>query len=316
MGYRGKLLFLGLLLVLSGCRESPPQALGTLEWDRLNSRTPAGELITELAVREGSRVAAGSVLVRIDDRKISQQLAEIQARLEQAGWRLKELENGPRPQEITRARARVSAARAALEFRRTLVVRQQELLATAASSRQKLDLAENNAIQARNELTVAEQELALLQAGTRIEQLEQARARESELRAHLAYLKLLREEYTIRASRAGLVDSLPFKAGDRPPAQAVVCTLLAGKQPWARVYVPEPFRSRLRPGATYSLLIDGRDRAFKARLRSISSEAAFTPYFALSEQDRARLSYLAQLDLIEEDAESLSAGTPVQLILE
>ena len=50
--------------------------------------------------------------------------------------------------------------------------------------------------------------------------------------------------------------------------------------------------------------IDGSDRDWKAEVRYVSSEAAFTPYYALNERERGRLTYLAEIVLTEPDAAS------------
>ena len=39
------------LLSLAGCSESPPQVLGTLEWDRITLPAPAAEKIIRVDVR-------------------------------------------------------------------------------------------------------------------------------------------------------------------------------------------------------------------------------------------------------------------------
>jgi HlyD family secretion protein len=54
---------------------------------------------------------------------------------------------------------------------------------------------------------------------------------------------------------------------------------------------------------------DGVERNFQGTVRWVSSDASFTPYFALTEHDRSRLSYLAEIDLA--DAARLPAGLPV-----
>ncbi|MDH3955033.1 MAG: hypothetical protein OEV03_12475, partial [Gammaproteobacteria bacterium] len=50
------------------------------------------------------------------------------------------------------------------------------------------------------------------------------------------------------------------------------------------------------------------------RVRWVAHEAAFTPYFALTERDRGRLTYLAKVD-IEEQQERLPDGVPVEVKL-
>ena len=47
-------------------------------------------------------------------------------------------------------------------------------------------------------------------------------------------------------------------------------------------------------------------------MRWVSSYAAFTPYYALTERDRSRLSYVAKVD-ISEARERLPDGIPVQV---
>ena len=49
------------------------------------------------------------------------------------------------------------------------------------------------------------------------------------------------------------------------------------------------------------------------RVRTVSSEAVFTPFFALTERDRGRLSYLAEVDLVEPRAAELPTGLPVEV---
>ncbi|HEY8682623.1 MAG TPA: hemolysin secretion protein D, partial [Rhodanobacter sp.] len=44
---------------LSACSRQPPQALGTLEYDRISLPAPVAERIVSIAVREGEQVKAG-----------------------------------------------------------------------------------------------------------------------------------------------------------------------------------------------------------------------------------------------------------------
>jgi HlyD family secretion protein len=47
-------------------------------------------------------------------------------------------------------------------------------------------------------------------------------------------------------------------------------------------------------------------------VRTVSHEAAFTPYFALTERDRGRLSYVAKIDLEGDAAHALPTGLPLE----
>ena len=305
-----------VLLSLLGCDREQQQAFGTLEWDRVNGRAMVSEVITDVYVAEGALVAAGTPLLKLDDRKIQAEIDTIKAQLQQSRWSLQELIAGPRSQTIAEARARVESAKATVENARQVYKRRKVLFSKNQVSKEEFDLAKKEYFNAQANVNEHSEALNELLAGTRFEQLEQSRAQVAALKAQLLQLQLKMADYTVTSARKGRVDSIPFKRGDRPPGNAVVVTLLSGEQPWARVYVPEPFRSKMTPGNTYTVLVDGQDTSYKARLRTISSEASFTPYYALTAKDRSRLAYVAELDLLDEQSASLTAGTPVQLLLE
>ena len=99
-------------LGLSACRDSTPQVLGTLEWDRITLPAPVAEKIVRIDVREGQQVAAGASLLQLEPVRTQSQLAAMQAQAQQSREALSELEAGPRREDIVQARARLSAAQA------------------------------------------------------------------------------------------------------------------------------------------------------------------------------------------------------------
>jgi len=155
--------------------------------------------------------------------------------------------------------------------------------------------------------------LAELVAGTTVEELDQARAVLEEARAAVAERRLDLDRLQLNAPVAGVVDAIPYKTGDRPPAGATVIVLLAGSAPYGRVYVPEPIRASVTPGMAAVVTVDGIPGAFEGRVRTVSSEAVFTPYFALTERDRSRLAYVAEVTLTGDKAEELPTGLPVEV---
>ena len=68
----------------------------------------------------------------------------------------------------------------------------------------------------------------------------------------------------------------------------------------------------IKPGTHAKIFVDGLTSPIAGRVRWVSAEAAFTPYFALTEHDRGRLSYVAKVD-IAEDRERLPDGVPVEV---
>ncbi|HRQ66714.1 MAG TPA: HlyD family efflux transporter periplasmic adaptor subunit, partial [Xanthomonadaceae bacterium] len=160
----------------------------------------------------------------------------------------------------------------------------------------------------------ADAALEELLAGTRDESLRQAEAALAVAEAQVARLEYRRERLTVRAPREGRVDALPFRTGDQPPAGAAVVSLLVGHAPHARVFVPEGSRLELAPGATASVIVEADGRRFDARLRWVASEPSFTPYFALTGDERARLVYRAEFELLGDDLRHMPGGIAVRVV--
>ncbi|MGH9380097.1 MAG: HlyD family efflux transporter periplasmic adaptor subunit, partial [Thermoanaerobaculia bacterium] len=117
---------------------------------------------------------------------------------------------------------------------------------------------------------------------------------------------------TLRAPAAGRVDALPFEPGERPRAGDPVIVLLADGAPYARVYVPAAVRPRVDLGSAARVHVDGYAEPFAGEVRRIASEASFTPFFALTERDRGRLVWIAEITLSGDQARRLPTGLPVE----
>ena len=156
--------------------------------------------------------------------------------------------------------------------------------------------------------------LAELLTGTTVEELDQARAALGRAKAQLDRLLIDLERHTTLAPVDGQLDSFLFEPGERPLSGQPMAILLSGLQPYARIYVPADLRAKVSPGTKVRVLADGISKPINGYFRWIASEAAFTPYFALTEHDRGRLSYLAKIDL-EVTGERLPDGIPVEVEL-
>jgi HlyD family secretion protein len=305
------------VLALAACAdETAPQEIhGTLERDRLELIAEASERIVEIPVREGARVAAGTVLVVQQTDAIAARLAAAQSAVDEQARRLEELERGPRAQELVAARATLAGAESALNSAGREFDRIRSLVERRLTSESELDRARAERDRTRAERDAARASLRLLEEGTRSEQLAQARAALDGARAALRELETSAVRYSVRAPRAGLVEALPYELGERPPAGAPVVVLLTDGAPHARVHVPEPLRASYLPGTRVELRVDGVAEPLAGTVRFVAAQASFTPYYALTQRDRSRLAFLAEIDLEGEAADSLPAGIPVQVRL-
>ncbi len=299
--------------LLTGCLDTErPLALGTLERDRVALTATVAQLVVDLPVAEGSPVTKGTLLVQLSDGQQRAEVERAKAQVARTTAHLQQLRNGPRSQDIAAARAQVAGREADLREAQITAERNQELIARKAVSQAEVDRTRALRDAASARLDEAKENLDELLAGTRPEQIAQAEAELSADEAALAYQQALLAELRIVATRDGVLDSLPWNLGERVTVGSPVAIILAGKAPYARVYVPEPYRVKINKGDTLKVHVDGLDQTFDGTVRWISSDPAFTPYYALNASDRARLMYLAQVEL-PDSAAMLPNGVPAQV---
>ena len=303
-----------LALALGACREAPPQALGTLEYDRITLPAPAAERIVAIDVREGERVRAGQRLLRLEATRALASTEAARAEAERQREVLGELEAGPRSEDIAQARARLAAAQAQARDARAYYARLQPLGQRQLVAAADVDRARAAAGNADAQVHAAAEALAELEHGTRPEQLAQGEAAVRASQAQAAVQQATLAKLDVLAPRDALVDSLPYRLGDQAPVGMPLAVLLVGPAPYARIYVPEQQRAGVHVGDRVRVHVDGRDRSYAGTVRMIRSEANFTPYYALVGKDAARLSYLAEVAL-GTDAADLPAGLPVRVEL-
>ena len=192
--------------------------------------------------------------------------------------------------------------------------RSKELIERKLISKSTFDaaLAARDASEAN--LRSTKEQLRQLTNGTREEDLRVAAANLESVIAVLASEKKKLADLTILATRDGILDNLPWNVGERVTTGSPLAIVLAGKAPYARVYVPEPYRVKLKMGDELVVHVDGLDDPIIGELRWISTEPAFTPYYALNQEERSRLMYLAEVQLPDSEAH-LPSGVPAQVEL-
>ena len=302
-------------LVITACSDSNEGvALGTLERERVIHPATTNEILIDLPVSAGQLVEKGQVIAKFDAELQQAIVAKAQAQLAQATAFLEKTLNGARPEEVAAASAKVAAANAAYTQSEANFRRAKTLVKDKLASQETLD----SATAARDEtfanLESAKQNLNELTNGSRVEDINSAKAQvqaaEAELKVQQKYLS----DLTIKAMRAGRVDNLPWHVGERVTKGSPVVIIQANSAPYARVYIPEPYRAKLNQGMTLTVRVDGIDKDIQGELTWIASEPAFTPFYALNQEERARLMYLAEVTLpVSEN--NLPTGVPAQVVM-
>lgn len=298
------------LVLLAGCeKEQPASMVGTLERDRIDLVVESNEPIIEISVADGQAVEPGDVVLVQDPARAQARLASVTADREQAAARLAELRRGPRPELIREARARLDASEVQQRNAQSTLKRTREVHDRGLASDQQLDRDETQYQTAIAEVSANRESLERLMNGTTIEELRQAESALESRQAQVRQAQLDLERTRVVAPVRGVVDKVLYRMGERPAPGTTIAVVLDSARTYARIYVPEYLRTRIQPGSEMVIRVDGNDKIFPGRVRWVSADASFTPYFALTEHDRSRLSYLAEVDI--ESASQLPSGVPL-----
>ena len=298
------------VLALTGCQQDTTENMvGTLERNRIELTFESNEPVANIHVADGTRVQAGTLLVDQDAARMEVQLARLEAERERAAARLAELERGPREESIREARALLESAQAETRNAKAELERIQGVFQKGLSTRERLDRAETRHSTARSQEQAQRESLDALLHGTTTEELQQAAAAVKSATASVDEAQLAIDRTRLLAPVDGLVEKVLARPGERPVPGQTQVIFLDDARTYARVYVPEYIKSQVVPGTQLSVSIDGQPRSFNGTVAWISADASFTPYFALTEHDRSRLSYVAEIDIPQ--ASELPVGIPL-----
>lgn len=146
-------------------------------------------IIEEIYVDEGDQVGAGAPIARLSERDYGVELRKTRAETEVKQAQLKLLKAGPRPEEIDLARTQVAKAGERLGYARGYLGRYRQLVEQKSISAQLFEEAQEQAAVREKELEEAREQLSLLLAGRRPEEIEALEADIRRLGAHERYLQ-------------------------------------------------------------------------------------------------------------------------------
>ncbi|MFO1023421.1 MAG: efflux RND transporter periplasmic adaptor subunit [Planctomycetales bacterium] len=354
------------LLAFSQQQTPPLKVSGFIEADDIRVGSRIGGRVKTVKVEEGAEVRPGDVLVELDPFDLLDQRAQAQGVLaeRQAAWEkmkngyrpeeiiqaeervqqlaavLKKLKNGPREQEIRSAEARRDERNAEYKLSQDKYQRGENLRAKGANTQQDLDQLETEMSVAQNALRAAREDLDLLKAGTRPEEIEEAAAR---LKESEAAAKLIREgnrredidqavaavqaaksalaaidqqigELTVKSPVQGSVEAVDLRPGDLVGANTPAVTLLDRSRLWVRAYVPEN-RMGLQLDQVVTVTVDSfPNRRFKGRLTFISRQAEFTPGNVQTPEERSKQVF--RIKVMLDDKEDLRPGMSADVWLQ
>jgi HlyD family secretion protein len=295
-----------LALAGAACRRGNESGLivasGHVEATEVIVSTKVPGIIESLSVDEGSVVAAGQELARIDTTDTRIALAAARAERAPADAELRLRLAGSRVEDVREARAQVVRAEADLEGAQKDLDRMEGLLASGSGTTKARDDARTRRDVARAGLDAAKQRLQLVEAGFRREEIDAARARLQAADAGIEQLEQQLKDAVILSPLAGVVTEKLSDRGELAARGTGIVVVTDLPNAWLNAYVSEPDLARLRLGQEAEVVTDdGQSR--KGRVSFVASQAEFTPKNVQTRQERVRLVY--RIKVAVENADGL-----------
>ncbi|MEW6681486.1 MAG: efflux RND transporter periplasmic adaptor subunit [Nitrospirota bacterium] len=275
----------------SGLPEGILEGYGRIEGTEVTVSSKVSGRLAKMAVTEGDRVEAGALIAELS-------AEEIQARLAQAGGRLRAAE-----QRIKELSARLETLEHHAVTARADHQRNQTLARSGAISRQQLDASENAVRAAEGEL-VATREL-----------LGAARGEATAARAARDEAQAVAAETRISAPVSGTVTTRAAEVGEFvfPGKPLVVLVDLA--RPYLRIYLPERDIGKVKLGDPARVYVDSfPDRPFEATVTEVANKAEFTPKDVHMPDERVTLVYSVKLEIKNPEG-ILKPGMPADALV-
>ena len=255
-----------MLLLAVSCQKpaDPDSVSGTIETDEVHVASRYGGRVERLFAHEGDLLTNGQPIAELE-------AAELRAMRAQATATLDELLAGPRPQEIIAASNDWQALVADLDLAHIEDKRNRELIASKVISETERDRTASRVAALEKSAAAARSRFDLLLAGTRVERIEQARARLAELDAQWREMRIV-------APTNCVLEVLGVKVGDVLPPNREIATLLLTEHLWVRVYVPQPWLGEIQIGQKVRVKADAfPTKKFEGVVEQVSRAAEFTP---------------------------------------
>jgi len=287
-------LLVPTVLLLVSCEkknDSAFQASAIIEGTAIKVAAQTGGYLLKVNFDEGQEVTTGDTLAVVDAEKLSYQLDQIRAGLDEV--------------EVQHRLANTSLRRAQedYEYAKTRYERFRDLFAKNAASQQALDDAKIAYDRANTALESARQSLQTIAS------------KEKGLAAQTKLLQRQINDAMVKAPMTGTVTTRFYDAGETIPPNAPLAEIVDLNKMWAKVYVSETYLPQIRLGQNAQVKIDGATQTLTGMITWISAKAEFTPKNILTPESRTALVYAVKVT-IDNPERLLKHGMPVSITLQ
>lgn len=307
----GFLAFLmGLLAFIPGLgAPAEPTYTGYLEADFVYVAPVSAGQIATLPVNEGQTVKAGETLAVLTTAQQESALRAAEARVEAANATWRNLVTGERAQEIAVAQASLNQAKAGLALAQSNADRSKALFDKGVVSKAQLDQDQSSLATAKALVNQMQAALQVAELPARTAQQVAAEASFNAAQADADTARADLADRTLTAPVDGRIERLYFRQGETIATGTPLLSLLPPNKLKAKFYINEVDRSSFAIGDSVVVACDGCAESLKATVTFLASTPQTTPPIIYSRDERSRLVFRAEAQLVEPG--NLLPGQPV-----
>jgi HlyD family secretion protein len=225
--------------------------------DRGDIYAPIDAFVVAVPKTEGSEIAKGQLLMRLESREIRTALAEAKAALLQAKRQALAVSSGPPKEEVTAVEASIAECELQLDQTKKDLRLEESLLAKQATTQMAVDNLRKQLAARQLQLDSLKKKKEGLQERYSADEKKWEQDKVGELSKQVALLEQQLQTESVLAAGSGLVYSLPVKAGSYVTKGQLLAQIYTPGKIRLRAYVDEPDLGRIIKGQSVLIEWDG-----------------------------------------------------------
>ena len=226
--------------------------------------------VRKFHVNRGDFVKQGQLLAELENRDSTAAAAEGKGSVEQAESNLRATSGASIPEALVKSRTDVDAARQLRDATQKVLESRQQLFKDGALARRPVDEAQVAFAQANSQFLSAQEHLRGLDAVSKNEQLNSARAQVATAQSHYQTLQAQLSYSQIVSPISGVIADRPLYAGEMAMPGAPLLTVMDISRVVARVNVPQAQAGIIRAGHPAILTLQGVDGEVNGKVTVVS----------------------------------------------
>jgi multidrug efflux pump subunit AcrA (membrane-fusion protein) len=226
--------------------------------------------VKKFYVDRGSRVRAGQLLAELENRDLSGAVAESQAASAQAEANYQTTAKGTVPEDLEKAELDVRSAKDVMDAQQKLFDNRQALYREGAISQKDVNDAQVGLTQAKNQYQQAVKHLDTLQSVSREQTVKAAAAQRDAAKAHEESAQAQLGFSRIVSPINGVVTDRPVYAGEMPPTNGPMITVMDISQIIAKTHISQDDARQLKVGDPANILVTDGGAPIAGKISLIS----------------------------------------------